>query len=174
MASFLERSEMDRRGQMERARAIQDCLRPDLREIAGARFACIQPARRRGGRRLLRRAALAVGGVLLCIADVSGHGVPAAMGAAMLKTLLLNSAERENDPAKLLALLNSAFCRVTLPEDFATMALLHFTPGPLRRRLRERRQEPVFLIHRDGRTEDLKATGFPIGRRITFQWEGAR
>jgi sigma-B regulation protein RsbU (phosphoserine phosphatase) len=172
MASVLEHGEADRRSQMERARAIQDCLRPDLHEIAGARFACInQPAAEVAGD-YYDMLPSADGGVILCIADVSGHGVPAAMGAAMLKTLLLNGAERESDPAKLLGLLNAAFCRVTLPEDFATMALLHFAPGSPTAAYASAGHEPVFLLHPAGETEDLKATGFPIGVQSPSSWEG--
>jgi sigma-B regulation protein RsbU (phosphoserine phosphatase) len=172
MASVLERNEADRRGQMDRARAIQDCLRPDLKEIAGARFACIsQPAAEVAGD-YYDVLPSGDGGVVLCVADVSGHGVPAAMGAAMLKTLLLNGAEHESDPAKLLAVLNAAFCRVTLPEDFATMALLHFTPGSPAAAYASAGHEPVFLVHSTGRTEDLKATGFPIGVQSPSTWEG--
>jgi serine phosphatase RsbU (regulator of sigma subunit) len=172
MASVLERNEADRRGQMERARAIQDCLRPDLKEIAGARFACInQPAAEVAGD-YYDVLPSGDGGRVLCVADVSGHGVPAAMGAAMLKTLLLNGAEHESDPAKLLAVLNAAFCRVTLPEDFATMALLHFTPGSPAAAYASAGHEPVYLVHSTGRTEDLKATGFPIGVQSPSTWEG--
>jgi sigma-B regulation protein RsbU (phosphoserine phosphatase) len=172
MATVLERTEADRRGQMDRARAIQDCLRPDLKEISGARYACInQPAAEVAGD-YYDVMPSADGGVILCVADVSGQGVPAAMGAAMLKTLLLNSAERESDPPKLLALLNAAFCRVTLPEDFATMALLHFTPGSPTAAYASAGHEPVFLLHYStGRTEDLKATGFPIGVQSPSTWE---
>ena len=172
MASTLERNDADRRGQMERARAIQDCLRPDLKEISGARFACInQPAAEVAGD-YFDVLPSADGGVILCVADVSGHGVPAAMGAAMLKTLLLNVAERESDPTKLLSLLNDAFCRVTLPEDFATMSLLRFAPGSPIAAYASAGHEPVFLVHSTGRTEDLKATGFPIGVQSPSTWEG--
>jgi sigma-B regulation protein RsbU (phosphoserine phosphatase) len=173
MASILERTEADRRRQMARARAIQDCLRPDLKEVAGARYACInQPAAEVAGD-YYDVLASADGGVILCVADVSGQGVPAAMGAAMLKTLLLNGVERESDPAKLLALLNGVFCRVTLPEDFATMALLRFTPGSPTAAYASAGHEPVFLLHYStGRTEDLKATGFPIGVQSPSTWEG--
>jgi phosphoserine phosphatase RsbU/P len=171
MASVLERTEADRRGQMDRARAIQDCLRPDLREIPGARFAHIyQPAAEVAGD--YYDVLPSAGGVILCIADVSGHGVPAAMGAAMLKTLLLNAAERESDPTKLLSLLNAAFCRVTLPEDFATMALLQLAPGSPTAAYASAGHEPVFLLHPTGVTEDLKATGFPIGVQSPSSWEG--
>jgi sigma-B regulation protein RsbU (phosphoserine phosphatase) len=157
---------------MERARAIQDCLRPDLKEIAGARFACInQPAAEVAGD-YFDVLPSADGGMILCVADVSGHGVPAAMGAAMLKTLLLNGAGRESDPAQLLGLLNAAFCRVTLPEDFATMALLHFAPGSPAAAYASAGHEPVVLLHPTGRTEDLKATGFPIGVESPSTWEG--
>jgi serine phosphatase RsbU (regulator of sigma subunit) len=172
MASVLERADAERRNQMARARAIQHCLRPDLREVPGARYACInQPAAEVAGD-YYDVLASGDGGVILCVADVSGQGVPAAMGAAMLKTLLLNGVERESDPAKLLALLNAAFCRVRLPEDFATMALLRFTPGSPAAAYASAGQEPVVLLHDStGRMEDLKATGFPIGVQSPSTWE---
>ncbi len=60
----------------------------------------------------------------LLIADVSGHGVPAALIASMVK--LAASSQRANaaDPARLLAGMNAALCGNT-QEQFVTAAYVH-------------------------------------------------
>lgn len=63
---------------------------------------------------------------LLCLADVTGHGVPAAMGAAMLKTLFWQAATEDSTPHGVLQALNARFARVVLPGDFASMLVLHW------------------------------------------------
>lgn len=47
----------------------------------------------------------------ILVADVAGHGVPAALIASMVKVALLSQASSAGDPARLLAALNDSFCR---------------------------------------------------------------
>lgn len=63
---------------------------------------------------------------LMCLADVTGHGIPAAMGAAMLKTLFWQAAQEVSAPHQVLQTLNGRFGRVVLPGDFASMLVLHW------------------------------------------------
>jgi hypothetical protein len=69
------------------------------------------------------------GGLLVCVADVTGHDVPAAMVASMLKALVLNAVERSGDPRQILQMVNRVFWRVTLEEDFAGMFLARWDPA---------------------------------------------
>jgi sigma-B regulation protein RsbU (phosphoserine phosphatase) len=58
------------------------------------------------------------------IADVSGHGVPAALVASMLKIALATQTENASSPARLLANLNTLFCG-RLERQFITAAYVH-------------------------------------------------
>jgi len=91
MAAALERAEAERCLRMDKARRIQDNLRPDLGRVESLRSVCIfEPAAEVAGD-YCDVVDLAHGSLLPCIADVTGHGVP----AAMLKTLLHTLARRE-------------------------------------------------------------------------------
>lgn len=59
--------------------------------------------------------------VVIYIGDVIGHGVPAAMSAAMLKVLFQHTSARLDDPAAVLDEINRRFHAVTLTGDFASM-----------------------------------------------------
>jgi sigma-B regulation protein RsbU (phosphoserine phosphatase) len=59
----------------------------------------------------------------LLIADVSGHGVPAALVASMVKVAIAAQAEHANDPAKVMAGLNSVLSG-KLQGQFVTAAYL--------------------------------------------------
>ena len=61
------------------------------------------------------------------IADVSGHGVPAALVASMLKIALATQTENAASPARILANLNTLFCG-RLERQFITAAYVHIDP----------------------------------------------
>jgi sigma-B regulation protein RsbU (phosphoserine phosphatase) len=67
-------------------------------------------------------------GVGVLIADVSGHGVPAALSASMLKVALIAQAEQMTFPAKVLAGLNRILCRM-LRNQFITGAYVYIDTG---------------------------------------------
>ncbi len=173
MAAVIERAEAERRGRMEKARRIQDNLRPDLGALKDLRSACIfQPAAEVAGD-YYDVLTLADGSVLLCIADVTGHGVPAAMDAAMLKALLHTFSDREKDPQKLLQLLDAAFQRVALPEDFATMLLARWDRQARSLSLANAGHVPGLLVRSGGSMQAVSATGPPLGVEEGSEWETA-
>ena len=47
----------------------------------------------------------------ILVADVAGHGVPAALVASMVKTAVTTQTGRDGEPAKVIAGLNSILCR---------------------------------------------------------------
>src|SRR3954470_12405083 len=61
------------------------------------------------------------------IADVSGHGVPAALVASMLKIALATQSENASSPARILANLNTLFFG-RLERQFITAAYVHIDP----------------------------------------------
>jgi len=67
------------------------------------------------------------GALGIFIADVSGHGVPAALVASMLKIALATQAENASSPARILANLNTLFCG-RLERQFITAAYVYVDP----------------------------------------------
>lgn len=62
------------------------------------------------------------------ISDVSGHGVPAALIASMVKSLILRAGDHRNDPARMLAYLNKSLLGQT-GGNFVTAFYGIYDPG---------------------------------------------
>ena len=126
MSGELRESEHRRLQELGRARQIQQHLVPRAIEIPSLVVAsAYEPADEVSGD-YFDAVPLGDDEWLLCIADVTGHGIPAALGAAMLKALLLDAAERYDAPGDILKFIDERFTRVSLPAVFATMALLRW------------------------------------------------
>jgi len=64
----------------------------------------------------------------ILISDVSGHGVPAALITSMLKSFVLQSGEKKQDPGELMAYLNESLIDHT-SANFITAFYAVYTPG---------------------------------------------
>lgn len=99
----------------------------------------------------------------LCIADVSGKGLPAALLMSNLQAAVRNSAAGALDPKDVCTKVNSVLCTHIVHEKFITCfyALLD---GP-RRRLQYTNagHNAPLLVHRDGSYLQLKAGGALMG-----------
>ncbi|MGC8540197.1 MAG: PP2C family protein-serine/threonine phosphatase [Phycisphaerae bacterium] len=113
---------------------------------------------------------LSGGTMIACVADVSGHGVPAAISAAMLKTLFIATISRTSDPAEALTLMNAGFTQVALEEDFASIILVHLDPAARRLQYASAGQETRYLLRALGPVEMLNSTGGLLGLVTTAQW----
>jgi phosphoserine phosphatase RsbU/P len=67
------------------------------------------------------------GGLGVLIADVSGHGVPAALSASMVKVAIRAQRDWADDPARVLSGLNSILCG-NLQGQFVTAGYLYLDP----------------------------------------------
>lgn len=67
------------------------------------------------------------GGLGLLIADVSGHGIPAALSASMVKVAVRAQADRADDPAEVLREMNSILCG-NLQGQFVSAGYLFLNP----------------------------------------------
>jgi phosphoserine phosphatase RsbU/P len=67
------------------------------------------------------------GAIGLLVADVSGHGVPAALIASMVKVAIQSQRHRQDDPAALLAGVNEALCG-NAQNQFVTAAYVFLDP----------------------------------------------
>jgi phosphoserine phosphatase RsbU/P len=104
------------------------------------------------------------------IADVSGHGVPAALVASMLKIGVAAQDDLVN-PSAVLGHLNGFFCG-RLKRQFFTAAYVVIDPVEGTLRVASGGHPPVMVI-RDSRAEELEARGFVVGRMrgATFETE---
>lgn len=163
MSRSLDEAARDRRAQMRKASAIQHNLMPgaDDLEQAGVHHAYL-PAEDVGGD-FFEVKPLGDGQVVVCLGDVTGHGVPAALSAAMLKTLFQNPKADLTDPAEVLEEVNQRFYEVTLVGDFATlfMGVVDRNAGKLH--YASAGHEVGFLIRKDADPVELCATGLLLG-----------
>ena len=110
------------------------------------------------------------GASLVCIADVSGHGIPAAMAAAMLKALLTEATARLAAPDEIMRFVNQRFASLTLPEDFATMALAKFQPETGQLDYINAGHESSWLLDEHGGLRELPSGGLLIGVDPEANW----
>ncbi len=170
MAEALERADLQRRLRMKKAHQIQENLRPDLKNMPGLKIECLfRPAAEVSGD-YYDVLSLGDGSLLFCVADVTGHDVPAAMGAAMLKAIMQTGVEQLYDPVEFLHLLNDRFCKVTLDEDFATVFLARWDPSTHTLSYANAGHEPGYFIPREGEVKILHPTGSLVGVNEGADW----
>lgn len=164
MSSSLAEVEQHRRQEMAKARRIQDHLLPQQMAVPGLSISHLyQPATEVAGD-YYDILPLPDRTWLLCIADVAGHGVPAAMNAAMLKTLLLHATEYHVAPDRILHFVNDRFSAVALDEVFASMLLARWNPDTSTLEYASAGHEIAWLYSaRSGSLRELTATSVPLG-----------
>jgi serine phosphatase RsbU (regulator of sigma subunit) len=81
----------------------------------------------------------------LFVADVSGHGLPAAILVSLLKSYIHTEAATERSLAAFMARLNDFLFAVSLPTQFATAALFRMEVG--RQLVYANAAHPPFLLH---------------------------
>ena len=93
----------------------------------------------------------------LLIADVSGHGVPAALIASMVKVAATAQRTNAADPAQLLAGMNAVLCGTT-QEQFVTAAYVHLDSRAGRLRYAAA-GHPAMLMLRAGKVHKIVENG---------------
>ncbi len=121
MSQTLAKANQRRQWEMAKARKIQHNLLPHVKDLQnrGIHHAYL-PAEDVGGD-FFDVKVLDEHRVVLYMGDVTGHGVPAAMGASMLKTLFEQEHDPHATPDKVLQKVNRQFHAVLLDGDFATL-----------------------------------------------------
>jgi PAS domain S-box-containing protein len=153
------------------ARLIQQTLLPkSLPELDGYQIAVYyQPAREVGGD-FYDSLELPDGRLGLIVGDVSGKGVPAAIVMAITRTML-RAAYRLGSPAEILEQANNILYPEIPPNMFVTclVALLNSRAGRLH--YANAGHNPPYLRHADGVSEELRATGMPLGLMPNMSYE---
>ncbi len=170
MSRVLADSERERRMQMDRAERIQEHLLPNGVVVPGLAVAhWFQPADEVAGDYydFIR---LPDDTWLICVADVAGHGIAAAMGAAMLKALVLHAAEQHREPSTILRFINHRLPAL-LCDGFITMFLARWNPKGHRLDYASAGHEPGLLLSPTSVLRKLPATGLPLRVDPTANWE---
>jgi sigma-B regulation protein RsbU (phosphoserine phosphatase) len=157
-----ERESMAIDNELKTAHEIQQSILPRaMPDVEGLRFhAGYVPATSVGGDMYSFLSADAGAGVL--VADVAGHGVPAALIASMVKIAVSSQARLADDPAALLGELDSLLRR-DVRRAFVTATYLWF--DMTRRRVAvSNAGHPPPLLYRDGTFLELGGTGVLLGR----------
>jgi serine phosphatase RsbU (regulator of sigma subunit) len=171
MSRSLAEAEGRRKLSLAKARRVQQRLLPAPGEAAGLGLAARhRPAEDVAGD-YYDILPTADGGCLLCVADVVGHGVPAAMTAAMLKVLLLQAADRPAPPGEILRWLNRRFLAVALPEDFASLFVARWDAYARTVTYASAGHEPGLFASGRSPPVRLEATGPLIGVTEEATWE---
>jgi sigma-B regulation protein RsbU (phosphoserine phosphatase) len=96
----------------------------------------------------------------LLIADVSGHGVPAALIASMVKLAATSQREHLNNPAALLHGMNSALCGNT-QSQFVTAGYVYLNAAARELRYSAAAHPPILLL-RGGEVVELTENGLML------------
>jgi len=99
----------------------------------------------------------------ILVADVTGHGVPAALIASMLKVAFASQAAHAHDPARVLAGLNDALCG-KFEEHFVTAAYLFVDLEKSSLRYSAAGHPPLMLASRAaGKAQEIEENGLLLG-----------
>jgi sigma-B regulation protein RsbU (phosphoserine phosphatase) len=93
----------------------------------------------------------------LLIADVSGHGVPAALIASMVKVAATSQRANAADPSRFLSGMNAVLCGNT-QDQFVTAAYLHLNSQSQELRYSAAGHPPMLLL-RDGKVLEITENG---------------
>lgn len=170
MSQSLEDSDRQRRTQLGKARRIQRNLLPERPDMAGASFAVhYGPADDVAGDFYdVRR--LADGSRVVLLADVTGHGIPAAMSATLLKAHFADACEHSTDVLQIMRHVNSRFTDLTLPEDFATAVLIRYVPESRLLQVVNAGHDAVLYRSSGGQLREYPSTGLLLGVDADADW----
>lgn len=173
MSETLAANEESRRAQLARARRIQEHLLPSEVTVPGLNIAHLfKPAEDVAGD-YYDIVPLADGAWLFCIADVAGHGIPAAIGAAILKAVLLDATTHHNDPSLILKQVNGRLMSL-LPDQFVSMCVTKWLPNATELLYASAGHEPAILLRQLQAPQSLDATGPLLGISENSCWETHR
>lgn len=147
----LEKAEGHRIRQLEKARRMQENLFPRAEVEGPVKIQCVHRAANIVGGDYYDHKLMDDGSVIVIMADVSGHGVAAAMGAAMLKTLFDSYTDRCKGLREIIDGINRGFHKVSLEEDFATMVILRIDPHARKLQFVNAGHETVYILDGVGR-----------------------
>jgi serine phosphatase RsbU (regulator of sigma subunit) len=112
-------------------------------------------------------------GYLLCIADVSGKGVPAALLGSMLQASLRTQAPLAGSVASIVVGINRLVCEISPAGQFATLFLAHIDERTMQLNYVNAGHNPPALLRPDGSRVLLEAGGTVVGVTEQIPYEEA-
>lgn len=157
--------------ELAQAQSIQTGLLPKaMPVIAGAEIAARYLPMRQVAGDFYEFVELSSDSVGVLVADVTGHGVAAALVASMLKAAMLILRDQAEDPAALLARLNTVFCN-QLDAQFITAVYAVFDVRERSVRFSAAGHPPLLQWQRATcKTELLESNGLPLGMFANSQY----
>jgi sigma-B regulation protein RsbU (phosphoserine phosphatase) len=106
---------------------------------------------------------LGAGKLGVLVADVSGHGVPAALIASMVKVALVAQTDHADSPARVLAGMNHVLCG-RLAGQFVTAAYAYIDVNTEQVRYGAAGHPPALLVTRTGDVKEVTENGVMLGQ----------
>ena len=103
------------------------------------------------------------GRTIVVLADVSGHGLGAAMVAVLCRAYARACLETAADEQEAATRLNRLLSTDVPPGMFATLVMVALIPGSDRVEVLSAGHGPIYLMRRGGEIESLEAAGLPLG-----------
>ncbi len=170
MSQSLADSDRNRRAQMAKARRIQQNLLPSCTVLTGATLAVFyEPAEDVAGD-FYDVHTLPDGSWLALMADVTGHGIPAAMTATLLKVYLAEASELYTDPLEIIRHINGRFTELSLAEDFATAILVRYSPKTRTLQIVNAGHDAGLYRSQDGQIQECSSSGLLLGIDSSADW----
>ena len=171
-AQAQRRAQAQRDDELREAREIQDNLLPkQLPEVADYEVAVMtQPLRFVGGD-YYNVARLSPQHTMLCIADVAGKGMPAALLMSSLQAALQPLIAETLAPRELCQRLNRILCDLTPVGKFISFFYAELDSQHKRLTYCNAGHNPPLLVRSDGRSTELKAQGAVLGQFPDWRYE---
>jgi serine phosphatase RsbU (regulator of sigma subunit) len=103
------------------------------------------------------------GSVLICVADVAGHGLAAAMLMSNLQATLRAVAQSNRSVSEMVSLLNREMFNRTSPERFVTMLLAKISADRTLITICNAGHNPGYIVRTNGNIVELDAGGLMLG-----------
>ncbi len=114
------------------------------------------------------------GKVAVAIADVAGHGLPAGLRMALVKSALTLLVEDRVPPSQAFARLHRLLKSRAGDRSFVTASLSLFDPATGQLSLTNAAHPPAYLVRAAGEVEEIQAPGVPLGAMAGAPGEARR
>ena len=160
--------------EMAEARAIQEGLLPkEIPQLVGFEIAAAWQSARVVGGDYFDVLPFSAENCGLCIADVAGKGLPAAMLMSNLQAAVRGLASYSLAPADLCARLNTLLCRNMASDRFVTFFYAQLDGSSRKLHYTTAGHNPPFVLRRDGSHERLGEGGGVLGVFANQKFESA-
>lgn len=155
--------------ELEKARQVQLKLLPaGPLEVAGLEIFGVHQSMQSVGGDYYDFFPLEDGRVIVCVADVTGHGLPAALLMANLQATLRAIVRTPHTLSNIAAMLNQEFYSRTSPENFVTMLIAEVSADRTMISYCNAGHNPGYVVRGNGDVCELEEGGIMLGAMESF------